>query len=372
MTRVGPLSPRTVLIVGDPFVRGTLSATRSLGAQGHRVIVGAPERGHAARSRQCAKFVRTPPATAPDELVDHLAGVVAREGVEVVVPGDDEHLLVLSEARDELSPALFPYAAHDTVLRALDKLRLYETAQRLGIVVPEFTLSPPDAAEQDEWIAKARLHRPGIPHQHFLAHDQPSTPPQELIYQRLVHGHLLAVIALRSQDGRTMHLGTQVADKVYPEPFGVSTRARVQPVDPGTASSTERILTDLGWWGIAQLQFIAPPVGPPALIDFNGRFFGSLALTAATGVDLPSAWVASTFGEELPLPEPDATARYQWLEGDLRRATSRGRRGRLRDVAQSLRYAAGASHSLFRLDDPGPAASHLVDLAGRVVRAGAR
>jgi hypothetical protein len=46
--------------------------------------------------------------------------------------------------------------------------------------------------------------------------------------------------------------------------------------------------------------------------------------------------------------------RYQWLEGDLRRAVYDDRGGRVRDVASCLRYAPGATHSIWQLRDPRP------------------
>jgi predicted ATP-grasp superfamily ATP-dependent carboligase len=221
----------------------------------------------------------------------------------------------------------------------------------------------------DDWIAKSRLYRPGVRHRHLRVGAAVAEESEGgLIYQRVVDGDLLAVVTLRGPDGRVLYLGAQRADAVFPEPFGVSVRARTVPVDPALAAGVNRLLDELGWWGIAELQFIVSTSGTPHLIDLNGRFFGSLALTSATGVDLPSAWVAAARGgTSTPITTPRRMgARYQWLEGDLRRLHDA--RGTAQGGWRALCYAVGASHSLWSSTDPGPALRHVVSLGGRGIR----
>jgi hypothetical protein len=128
------------------------------------------------------------------------------------------------------------------------------------------------------------------------------------------------------------------------------------PVDPRLREGVAALLERLGWFGLAQVQFLAPPGGEPRLIDLNGRFYGSLALAVGAGVNLPAIWAAAA--QDRPPPPAPAqlpTVRYQWLEGDLRRAFAERRGGLLTDVAGTLRYAVGAQHSVASLRDPGPA-----------------
>jgi hypothetical protein len=60
-----------------------------------------------------------------------------------------------------------------------------------------------------------------------------------------------------------------------------------------------------------------------------------------------------------------AGVRYQWLEGDLRRAVDERRGGLVRDVVGCLRFAPRATHSTFRWSDPWPATSLALQLLGR-------
>ncbi len=356
----------TVLLVCDGQQRGTLAAARSLGAAGHRVLVASTRRGHAARSRFVEAWCEVPPP-GPD-LVAAVARVVAERLVDAVFAGTDEHLVLLSEGRDQLGAA-FPYPTHDVVLGALDKVRLYESARQVGLAVPAFRSSPPDPDDGRQWVAKQRLYAPGSVHACYPADELPPGVHGELVYQECIEeGWLAAVVVFREPTGRLSYLGGQRAERLFPEPNGISVRAGVVDVPTETASGVTRLLEHMGWWGIAELQFLVPPDGTWHLIDFNGRYFGSLALTVAAGADLPNAWLSAAMDLPVRLPRgPRPDVHYQWLEGDLRRSTARSR-GRRREVLQSLRYAVGSTHSIWDRRDPAPALLHARDLVLRAVR----
>lgn len=359
---------RRVLIVEGGWQRGTLTAARCLGRAGHWVGVAGAERGHAARSRYTAQWSPLPDVASP-ALVDAVAELVRRHSYDVVFAGDDEHLLALSQGREALAPAVFPYAPHDTVLRALDKVRLYDAARGCGLPVPETRVAPPPAGD-GEWIVKERLYLPGSSHEHLSHADDADLAGRDVVHQRVIPGRLLAVVAFAAPGGELLYAAAQRADAVHPEPFGVSSRARVVPLVPALRAQVAALLRELGWWGLAELQFVEDAAGTAHLIDLNGRFFGSLALTAGAGVDLPSAWVATAFGEPPRVGEVRAGARYQWLEGDLRRAAAATRP--LPEVLTALRSAPGAAHSVFASDDPRPALAFASLLGRRAVRRAVR
>jgi len=133
------------------------------------------------------------------------------------------------------------------------------------------------------------------------------------------------------------------------------------PVDPEFAGRAAALLAALGWFGLAELQFVVPADGIPRLIDLNGRFYGSLALAVAAGANLPATWAALATGRAngpVEAVEPVtavAGVRYCWWEGDLRRALRERRGGMARDLAGTLYAGVGAVHSITRLGDPVPA-----------------
>ncbi len=231
--------------------------------------------------------------------------------------------------------------------------------------VPETRLTPP-SEHLDDWLVKGRLYHPGSTHEHLRASKEAAAGARDVVFQRVVQGDLLAVVTLTGPDGQLLYAGAQRASAVYPEPFGVSVRARTVPLPGALASQVAALLRELGWWGIAELQFVQDADGRAQLIDLNGRFFGSLALTTAAGPDLPSAWVKVATGQQPVLGGAETGVRYQWLEGDLRRALAAP--SPLPAVGAALTQALGATHSLWSRDDPGPALAFAALLARRAAR----
>ena len=125
------------LIVEDGYSRGALAAARGLGAAGWIVGIASPRRvGLAPSSRWTARWHEVePPAAGLDRFVSAVAGAVEAGGYEVVFGAGDAEVLALSAQRDRLG-ATVPYAAHEVVLRALDKLSLLEAAESAGLAVP--------------------------------------------------------------------------------------------------------------------------------------------------------------------------------------------------------------------------------------------
>ncbi|MBV9821107.1 MAG: ATP-grasp domain-containing protein, partial [Actinobacteria bacterium] len=294
---------------------------------------------------------------------------VAAGGYEVVFGAGEAEVLTLSEHRHAV-PAVVPHAEHRQVVAALDKARLAEAAVAAGFRVPG-TLDP--AALTDERlpvVVKARLHaRPGFA----------GAPPRidttvvvgasatrrrvaeiatlggDAEVQEFLDGRLTAYAAVVGPDGRVVAEFMQQASRIWPPGAGASCRAVSVPVDPRLAARAAALLTTLGWFGLAELQFLVPADGIARLIDLNGRFYGSLALAVAAGANLPAAWAALATGRPTPRSTAAPGVRYSWWEGDLRRAAVERRGGLARDVAGVLAAGLGATHSIGRWRDPAPA-----------------
>ncbi len=162
-------------------------------------------------------------------------------------------------------------------------------------------------------------------------------------------------MALIGQGGEVVAQFQQRGIGTWPNAAGVWTRAETIPLDTELAERSTLFLRELGWSGLVQLQFLVPEGGRPRLIDLNGRFYASLHLAVAAGLDLPVMWAGRATGRELGRGRtPRTGVRYQWLEGDLRRALSTDRGQRLRELRSCLRYRQGAIDSLWSRDDPAP------------------
>jgi predicted ATP-grasp superfamily ATP-dependent carboligase len=79
------------------------------------------------------------------------------------------------------------------------------------------------------------------------------------------------------------------------------------------------LLTDLGWEGVAMVEFKRDVRdGTAKLMEINGRFWGSLQLAIDAGVDFPRILIDSTVGQT-PAAMPDYRVGVQsrWFWGDV-------------------------------------------------------
>jgi len=116
----------------------------------------------------------------------------------------------------------------------------------------------------------------------------------EAILQQPIDGQLIAVSAVVDAEGRVVAWSQQQTLRASLR--RTSARAETVPLDPVLTGRVADLLADLGWFGLANLQFLSPPGGDPHLIDFNGRIYGSIALAIAAGANLPVLWAQLALG----------------------------------------------------------------------------
>jgi predicted ATP-grasp superfamily ATP-dependent carboligase len=375
------------LIVDSGQGRGSLAAVRGLHRAGWTVGVGTPTRTGLTSLSHCVGHRHLVPSLAAGEagFLHAVEDALAQGAYEVVFACSDEEILTLSRNRDRLR-SIVPYPSHETMLRAIDKVALAAAAQAVGISNPPTAQSGAEA--QQRWgampmIVKERLH--GTPTTSgTFTHLAPEsfTDPLEVdrqmqkirqaggvpVVQPMIEGQLMAFTSVIDQQGTMRARVQQVAERTYPRDAGLSVRARTVAVDEQLAEQVTGLLGELGWFGLSELQFISPANGAPVLLDFNGRFYGSLALALAAGVNLPDVWARLATGRSLAnVDDALPGTRYQWLEGDLRAARERSQ-GPIRDLAGCLRYARGANASIWSPRDPLPGVLAAGKLAGQGAR----
>jgi predicted ATP-grasp superfamily ATP-dependent carboligase len=348
------------LIVHPTQARATIAASRALAKAGWTVGTGSPERNFISASRASRYWHHVPAALEDvDAFLEATRAAVVKGGYELVFGGHDAEALALSAHRDELG-AEVAHPPHERMVRAFDKLHLGSAARAAGLATPR-TVSGDDP--EVDLVVKPRIYESSKPEVQIFSDPvaaarrvaELTEAGVEHVVQERVRGQLMALVVVADRDSNVVARVQQRACRIWPPEAGTSARAETVPTDEELAERVSRLLRALGWSGLVQLQFLAPEGGAPVLIDFNGRFYGSLALGVAAGVNLPAIWAAVATGGPLP-PNREAASgvRYQWLEGDLRRAYAERRGGLARDVAGSLRYAFGAAHNTSSVADPLP------------------
>ncbi len=372
------------LIVGD--TSGALAVVRELGRAGWTVGIGSSSRfGWAAASRWASHWHHVlPPFGDPGEFIGAINRATEKHGYEVVFGAGDAEVLALSANREKIGP-LFPYAPHPCVVRGIDKVLLVEVARKAGLATP-ITLEASESALKDldlPVVVKSRLHwTPGKLNQEtrvnaVVAHSRDEalrhaaimrSAGAEPLFLEYVPGGVLTFVALVDETHRIMAQHIQLTTREYSSEQGLSARAESPPIDDSLAAKVQAFLTEIRWFGLANLQFLCPDGGEPVLIDFNGRMYGSLEFAKACGMRAMDTWARLATGRSATPSEMVVGPRFQALEGDLRWAmTQSGVTKRIYNVGDCLVEAFGAVHPVLSWSDPLPVLVYLAHLPRRAL-----
>jgi len=244
-----------------------------------------------------------PPGASPD-FVPALAEIVRADAIDIVISTVDVELVALASRRDELAPAVLAAPSAATLEVALDKYALAERCRDVA-AVPTTLLAGPDALAAD-WrfpvIAKPRAGAGGrgvrvVPDRTALE----ALPTDEgLIVQDMLPGEEYSVDVIADADGRVLAAVPRVRSRVD---SGVSIAGRTMH-DPELEHAAAAVAGAIGLVGVANVQLRRDRDGRAALLEVNPRFPGSLPLTIAAGVDIPSLVVDLFLGRELPASIP--------------------------------------------------------------------
>lgn len=350
------------LIVEDGASRGALAAVRALHCASIGCGLASPRRGVAARSRYVGGWHPVPPGHESD-FVGAVADVCARHGYEIVLPAGDVEAIALSAQREQLGAEL-PLPPHEDVVTVMNKLRLARLARHHDIPMPpteEATDALLDGARYPLVIKPDMQWAPGRPPPSARldvrivdGRAQARERASQLraggavpVAQPVVRGRLTACAAVVDGHGEPQGLVAQEATTMWPPGRGIS--AAAISVDPGRlAPHFVEVVRVARWRGLLQVQFLDDG-SHLTLLDVNVRLYGSLSLAVAAGANLPALWA----GRAAP-SRATPGVRYQWLEGDLKRALRERSGGIARDLLGVAHRSLTSNHSISSWRDPVP------------------
>ena len=380
----------TVLIVGaEP--RKIVTIARSLDRAGVQCVVVVP-RGQSLRvsSRAFADVSRLRGDVA--ESAGVLVRLARSERAQWVVPTSDSSLQVITAAYHELSQlcAVGSPPPH-IVQRVLDKSITLSVAERCGVPVPT-SVTIARASDLDAALAGVRfpiIAKPGDKSRKS-SHDfktRTFTSANELrqlfstqsrfgeglLFQTYHAGQGVGIELLMSK-GEVLVSFQHRRLSENPPSGGVAVVAVAEAVNPVLLDYSTRLLRALEWEGVAMVEFRHDAAtGDTALMEVNGRFWGSLPLNTAAGVDFPLyAWQLS----QGIVPSPPASypvgMRVRWTAGSLERAShvfadlpeDRITVGNaLRQLAAD--FAPGTRSAMWNWSDPLPAIQEVAHVLNR-------
>jgi predicted ATP-grasp superfamily ATP-dependent carboligase len=373
-----------VIVTGGEYPAG-LAALRALDRAGFDAWAAVQSRDSlGARSRAAAGIVDVPdPRTDPDGFVGALADAAERVGAAAVLPGTEAALLAIAGREDAFPASVVVGGAPESILRrATDKTALALFSLRAGLDAPPTLLldaegligteglSFPAIVKplRSELLAEGRLRRFDAARVESRAELQGALralPDQVGLVQPYIEGRLISVNGV-SFEGRLHAANQHVVHRVWPDRCGQAVYAETIAMTHGRERAVAAFMKELGWNGIFNLQLIENG-GRDYVIDLNPRFYVSLTLAVAAGLNLPAIWASLLLGQPFESNGYRAGVRFRQEKGDPRAILSELRRGKLR-TARDLLPRRRTVHALFSIRDLRPGLSIVGDAAAALRR----
>jgi predicted ATP-grasp superfamily ATP-dependent carboligase len=296
--------PRVLIL--DGFWNKALAAVRSLGRRGFFVAAGEWTRfAPALFSRYCRRrFIYPSPIAHPAAFLTALERELAVGRYDVLMPMELTTQLLVTEQRGQLEPFVrIPFVDAEEARRVHDKGFLASFARQHGIQCPATVCpqGPEEAAELGGELSYPLLIKP-----------RHSSGGRGIIRAErktdlatayaTVHARFPAPIVQECLPPGGEAIGVAVLMNFASEPRAslVYRRLREYPIAggpstlresiwrPEVAEIAERLLSLLGWVGVAMVEFkVDPRDGQPRLLEVNPRFWGSLHHAIVCGMDFP-------------------------------------------------------------------------------------
>jgi predicted ATP-grasp superfamily ATP-dependent carboligase len=311
------------ILVLDGHSAAALAVTRSAGRAGHWVAVGAGRGAFAAAklSRFCNESVDYPVSTDDAEgFVACVLELTRIHEIDLVLPITDWTIGPLSIHRDRfanLCKVVLP--SHGAFEAASDKHRTLQLAQSLGIEVPVSylirSMSDLDAAKDLVFpvVVKDRQSVRWFQNRAVLGSVSYAYSQNEL--QRAVASRLQStedVLVQQFVGGIGIGFSCFIANgkvflpfewerirEVDPRGSGSSCRKSIA-LDPPLAELSGRLISAIGFEGIAMVEYKKTKDGRFVLMEINGRFWGSIALPIASEIDYPRFLIDWYLSGKLP------------------------------------------------------------------------
>lgn len=322
----------------DAHWRKSLAAVRALGVNGIRITAGESTRlATAAFSRYCHRTVVYPsPLFNPADFVYFLLRELSRHSYQMLLPMEDETIFLISKFHSEFSRRTYlPIPSFEKLQFANRKDKILKLAEDKGIPIPK-TWYIDDITQLND--LKASLPYPvvikpkisagavGVSYpknsdelikQYLTIHQR---FPYPLIQERIPsHGNGYGASFLMGKSGDVKASFVHKRLREYPVTGGASTlRESVRNDDVRDMAHT--LLKALDWFGVAMVEFkMDPRDGIPKLMEINPRFWGSLSLAVAAGVNFPYLLLKMSRGENFkPVEHYQIGKKCRWLlPGDI-------------------------------------------------------
>jgi predicted ATP-grasp superfamily ATP-dependent carboligase len=341
ITMIGTGRP-TILVTGADQHQG-LAVIRALGMKDLSVIAcGAGSRSLGCHSRYASsRFTYASPLVSKTRFIADMLSIIRRTKPTLILPSVESTLIALDECRHEFEPSsVLAVPSSDVLSFAIDKSKTMALAKRVGVPAPATVrgksceemlaragrLSFPVAVKPQghrlyagtahEIGFKVRYARTLADLRQILAAVGDHLP--HVLVQQCIRGVGICVAAVASH-GATLALFAYKRLREQPFTGGVSVLRESIPLDERLRRYVVDLLTEIKWHGVAMVEFkYDPREDRYTLMEINGRFQASTALSLDAGINFPSLVVGLYLDGKVESPSTYVIGvRERWLRGDL-------------------------------------------------------
>lgn len=300
------------VFVTDASYKQTLAAVRSLGRKDIGVICGSSYRlAQTFFSRYCGRKVIYPNPADEDRFIKFMLKYVQDNKIDVLLPVGYLASTALSKHKEEFGKYVkLPVADYEAMQVACNKDRTLEFADVLGIGIPK---TYGNIEEIDNYPVVVK----GIRESGRLRYvNSPETLSgvdiSDAVVQEYIPGEGYGLYALYN-DGEPRAVFMHKRIREYPVTGGASTAAE-SVYDSELREQGLKLLGALKWHGVAMVEFKKDSRdGRFKLMEINPKFWGSLDLSIASGVDFPYLTVMMAVrGDIEPVTDYRCGIRFRW------------------------------------------------------------
>ena len=373
-------------LITDANKRPALYALRSLGKKGINVTAAEADtirKPIGFYSRYCENGILTPNPK-DDNYIKVLLELV--EKYDVLIPISTESMIPISQHLDEFNAyTKVPIPTHESLKIAVDKQKTLEFAQQIGIPIPT-TYIPKDEKELQAIsrkldypaVIKARegSGATGVVYANsssdlIYKYKSMQTIDEHPLIQEYVKGQGYGVFALFNKNSEVRAVFVHKRIREYPITGGQSTFCE-SVKNAEMLNYGLNLLEKLNWYGIAMVEFkLDERDNKPKLMEINPRFWGSMPLAIASGVDFPYLlYKLAIDGDIKPILSYKTGVKTRFLFADLlgcfQYFKKRPDKGHV--IWETLQpfFDKNVNEGLLTLDDPIPAIRHFLDRFSRI------
>jgi predicted ATP-grasp superfamily ATP-dependent carboligase len=306
------------VLVTDAGFKNGVTVIRSLSRRGVEVLAAAPTRFAAGLWSKYSKrrLVYPSPVHEPGAFVSWIVNFIRREQVDVVLPVGDATTYLLSQMKGQVEAhSRLPVADWESMAIASSKAATAALAQDIGVPTPK-VYSNVEEVQQFPVVVKASIGSGRVRYVNS-AGELRRLDTRGAVIQEYVPGIGFGFFAFLNR-GKEEAVFMHKRLREYPITGGASTAAQ-SIKDPVLLNLGLRLLKALKWDGVAMVEFkLDLRDGVYKLMEINPKFWGSLDLAVAAGVDFPWLPVARACGiSVVPTRDYVVGLKFQWVVEDL-------------------------------------------------------